>query len=88
MSDNDIRPLEQQPVTQTIRVRNDNRFGAVLSAFYAFCLSRASGALGPRRDSYSVIVFDHDVQVRRSICSSRSYPHLKIFLDNHLERLQ
>lgn len=66
MSDNDLQPLPNTPVTPTIRQYNDNRLGAVYSSLYGFWASRHSAlnAVGQnaaiaRRDAYSVILFDH-----------------------------
>jgi hypothetical protein len=64
MGSSDRRPLQGTPVTQRIRVSNDNRLGAVYSALYGFWAAR-HGAINPqggpavqRRDAYSVILFD------------------------------
>ena len=66
MSENDLRPLPNTPVTPTIRRYNDNRLGAVYSSLYGFWTSRHSAlnAVGQNtaiacRDAYSVILFDH-----------------------------
>ncbi|KAG8962040.1 hypothetical protein FRC05_005627 [Tulasnella sp. 425] len=57
MAATDRGPLQGQPVTELISDSNNNRLGAVLSALYGFWITLASGATGPRRDSYSVITF-------------------------------
>jgi len=58
----DIRPLPSTPASDRITRRCNNRFGAVLSSLYNFWSSRAAAVAGPqaaRRDSYSIILFDH-----------------------------
>ncbi|KAG8903433.1 hypothetical protein FRB99_003282 [Tulasnella sp. 403] len=64
MGNQDRRPLPNQPVTQLITNKNDNRFGAVLSSLYGFWVSKGSGTTGERKDAYSVITFDLGVQTR------------------------
>ena len=62
----DIRPLQNTPVSQNIRLYNDNRLGAVYSSLYGFWTSRratlnavAQNAAIARRDAYSMILFDN-----------------------------
>ena len=65
MSIDDIRPLPNTPASDRITQRCDNRFGAVLSSLYSFWSARAAAVAGPqaaRRDSYSIILFDHAVE--------------------------
>lgn len=64
MTYNDRRPLQDTPVSQRIALTADNRFGAVLSSIYGFWVARDaatrnSAAVGARRDTYTVVVFDH-----------------------------
>lgn len=66
-------PLPATPVTPTIMSRHNNRLGAVYLSLHAFWQSReiglaSSGTTVPgqvaaptRRDSYSVILFNHAV---------------------------
>ena len=67
MGINDNRPLQNTPVTARIAARHNNRVGAVYSSLYGFWQARASAlnaAVGngvPRRDAYSVVLFDHHV---------------------------
>ncbi|KAI0058500.1 hypothetical protein BV25DRAFT_1964893 [Artomyces pyxidatus] len=67
MSLDDRRPLPNAPATATIRQHADNRLGAVYSALYSFWSARhAAVTQGPsgaaaRRDSYSVLLFDHTI---------------------------
>ncbi|EIN14302.1 hypothetical protein PUNSTDRAFT_41556 [Punctularia strigosozonata HHB-11173 SS5] len=68
MSAGDRRPLSGTPVTANIASRCNNRLGAVYSALHAFWQSRHSIATGQglaaninRRDSYTVVLFDHEV---------------------------
>ena len=67
MGFNDNRPLQNTPVTARIAARHDNRVGAVYSSLYGFWQARASAlnaAVGngvPRRDAYSIVLFDHIV---------------------------
>lgn len=61
MGATDRQPLANTPVTARLRARHNNRVGAVYSSLYAFWLARhAAISTGTnRRDSYSVILFDH-----------------------------
>jgi len=68
MCDTDHKPLANTPVTQRVSSQHDNRYGAVLSALYAFWSSREvatrQGApSGARQDSYSIVLFDHAPEV-------------------------
>jgi hypothetical protein len=70
MYSSDRRPLPGTPVTAQITGRHNNRLGAVYSSLYAFWVSRqaALNATGTqaavgRRDAYSVILFDHSVNI-------------------------
>jgi len=66
MLQNDRRPLSNTPTTARISANNDNRFGAVLSALQGFWSSRDYGRPPntARRDAYSVVLFDHEVEAR------------------------
>ena len=65
MLSDDRLPLADAPATERIKLRADNRLGAVYSALYSFWSARhaavTSGqeSLGARRDAYSVIMFNH-----------------------------
>lgn len=67
MSSSDRRPLPGTPVTNKITRSSNDRLGAVYSSLYAFWASRMSAVAGGnnaqvnaiRRDSYSVVLFDH-----------------------------
>ncbi|KZP16668.1 hypothetical protein FIBSPDRAFT_794044 [Athelia psychrophila] len=64
MSLGDRHPLPNTPVTNLIAGRSNNRLGAVLSSLHSFWSSRhaavtAGAQNANRRDSYSVILFDH-----------------------------
>lgn len=67
MGGTDRRPLQNTPVTTRIASRHNNRVGAVYSSVHGFWQARASAlnaAVGtgvPRRDAYSVILFDHHI---------------------------
>ncbi|KAE9406917.1 hypothetical protein BT96DRAFT_954710 [Gymnopus androsaceus JB14] len=66
MDGSDHRPLANTPTTALITRNCNNRLGAAYSALYGFWTSRnaalsASGQQGARRDAYSVILFDHNV---------------------------
>ncbi|KAI0089047.1 hypothetical protein BDY19DRAFT_993280 [Irpex rosettiformis] len=63
MSHGDKRPLDGTPITATLRQRHNNRVGAVYSSLYSFWQARhaAITAGAARRDSYSVILFDHEL---------------------------
>ena len=69
MSSKDHRPLANTPMTRRISSQHDNRYGAVISALYAFWASRQvatrNGSItGVRQDSYSIVVFDSSSEVR------------------------
>lgn len=61
MSATDRLPLSNTPVTALLRARHNNRIGAVYSSLHTFWQARHSALTGGanRRDSYSVILFDH-----------------------------
>lgn len=64
MSSTDRQPLRNTPASGKIIQSSNNRFGAVLSSLYSFWSARAAAVAGiqtARRDSYSVILFDHHV---------------------------
>lgn len=61
-------PLANTPVTRRIAAEHNNRLGAVYSALYAFWVARdavvANAAVhGHRRDAYSIILFNHEVDI-------------------------
>lgn len=72
MASRDRLPLSGTPVTDRIRSTHNNRLGAVYSSLYSFWMSRQA-ALDPahsqssttttRRDAYSVILFDHTMNI-------------------------
>ena len=77
MSLTDHRPLANTPMTRRISSQHDNRFGAVLSALYAFWASRQvatrNGSItGVRQDSYSIIAFDRSSEVRNPMHIEKS----------------
>ncbi|KAG8946051.1 hypothetical protein FRC03_001516 [Tulasnella sp. 419] len=57
MKGTDLKPLPATPTSNLIIQHQNNRFGAVLSALYNFCISRSAGGNVARGDSYSVITF-------------------------------
>lgn len=60
----DRKPLPNQPITPRLVYRHNNRFGAVLSALFQFLHERSAIFTDrTRRDSYSVVVFNHGVEV-------------------------
>ncbi|KAG1840861.1 hypothetical protein C8R48DRAFT_739797 [Suillus tomentosus] len=64
MASGDRHPLPNTPASDRIVRRSNNRFGAVLSSLYSFWSARAvavGGQQAARRDSYSVILFDHSI---------------------------
>jgi hypothetical protein len=68
MDATDRRPLTNTPVTASIQRASNNRLGAVYSALYAFWMSRQAAVTANRqsrvtnrRDSYSVVLFDHEL---------------------------
>lgn len=67
MGATDRRPLQNTPVTNRIASQHNNRVGAVYSSLHGFWQARASalnsvaGSAIPRRDAYSVILFDHHI---------------------------
>ncbi|KAG8855500.1 hypothetical protein FRB96_007004 [Tulasnella sp. 330] len=62
MSLSDRQPVANTPSSARITQNNSNRLGAVMSAVYGFWTSRSSGMTGPRRDAYSVILFESHPQ--------------------------
>ena len=56
-----LGPLPNTRVTQKIRQHNDNRLGVVYSSLHGFWTSRhpTQNAAITRRDTYSVILFNH-----------------------------
>jgi hypothetical protein len=67
MSSTDRGPLADAPMTNRIRQTANNRLGAVYSALHSFWSARHAAVtvgsgrqsdVGPRRDAYSVILFD------------------------------
>ena len=65
MSSTDRSPLPNTPATARISARSNNRYGAVLSSLYNFWTARAATIANlnaARRDAYSVILFDDDVE--------------------------
>lgn len=68
MASTDRRPLQNTPVTANIQRASNNRLGAVYSALHAFWMSRQAAVaanrqtrVANRRDSYSVVLFDHEL---------------------------
>jgi hypothetical protein len=61
MGSRDRTPLLNTPVSTTLRLRCNNRYGAVLSALYGFWHSRE--AINPpaqlRQDAYTVVTFNN-----------------------------
>ncbi|KAI0317532.1 hypothetical protein OF83DRAFT_1171919 [Amylostereum chailletii] len=63
----DNRPLANAPATNRITRVADNRLGAVFSALYSFWSARHAAVTAghqvvpARRDSYSVVLFDHTI---------------------------
>jgi len=64
MGSTDLRPLQNTPSTTKISQHNNNRLGSVYSSLHGFWVSRQAtlNAVGqnvavPRRDAYSVILF-------------------------------
>lgn len=51
----DRMPLANTPISATLRLNCNNRYGAVLSALHGFWLSRESATA--RQDAYSVVTF-------------------------------
>jgi hypothetical protein len=64
MTSDDRKPLEDTPVSQLMENTANNRFGSALSAMYSFWLSKAPAAATLRRDTYTVISFNHKAWVR------------------------
>ena len=65
MSWTDRRPLPNTPATARISAHSNNRYGAVLSALYSFWTARAApitASNAVRRDAYSVVLFNDDVE--------------------------
>jgi hypothetical protein len=79
MSNGDRQPLHNAPQTDRIRLRCNNRLGAVYSALYSFWSARHAAAtanrqtISARRDAYSVILFN-DVTTRVLINDFTSSP--------------
>ena len=76
MSFTDHQPLANTPMTKRVSSKHNNRYGAVLSALYAFWSSREvatrQGApLGIRRDAYSIVLFDSTPEVFSGYCNRR-----------------
>lgn len=70
MAHTDLRPLPNRPSADLIIQHSNNRLGAVFSSLYAFWLARSSalnigrrGAIGGRRDAYSVVFFNSSASV-------------------------
>jgi hypothetical protein len=62
MCSSDRKPLANTPATARISAHSDNRLGAVLSSLNSFWTARAAAIANSqanRRDSYSVILFNH-----------------------------
>ena len=77
MGSSDHRPLTHTPMSKRISSNHDNRYGAVLSALYAFLASRQVAmrngpTTGVGQDSYSIIAFDRYSQVRDPIHGKES----------------
>ncbi|CAE6410576.1 unnamed protein product [Rhizoctonia solani] len=66
MDSRDRTPLPNTPVSQLLKTRCNNRYGAVLSALHGFWLSREAGHTTgqPRQDAYSVITFNNHPTTR------------------------
>ncbi|KIJ13990.1 hypothetical protein PAXINDRAFT_116523 [Paxillus involutus ATCC 200175] len=65
MWSSDRQPLANTPATARISATSNNRFGAVLSSVYSFWTARAAAIANSqanRRDSYSVILFNHALE--------------------------
>jgi hypothetical protein len=63
-------------MSQTVSSKHNNRYGAVLSALYAFWSSREvatrQGApSGVRQDAYSIVLFDGTPEVFSGHCNRR-----------------
>ena len=72
----DHRPLANTPMTQRVSSKHNNRYGAVLSALYAFWSSREvatrqGASSGTRQDAYSIVLFDHTTEVFSDYCNRR-----------------
>jgi len=68
MSYSDHRPLANTPVSQRVSAHHNNRYGAALSALYAFWSSREVATRqgtpsGARQDSYSIVLFDDTPEI-------------------------
>ena len=68
MCTTDHKPLSNTPMSQRVSSHHNNRYGAVLSALYAFWSSREvatrqGASSGARQDSYSIVLFDHAPEV-------------------------
>ncbi|KIJ64834.1 hypothetical protein HYDPIDRAFT_111462 [Hydnomerulius pinastri MD-312] len=65
MWSSDRKPLANTPASARISAQSDNRFGAVLSSLFSFWTARAAAVASShaaRRDAYSVILFNHDIE--------------------------
>ncbi|EGO18972.1 hypothetical protein SERLADRAFT_352907 [Serpula lacrymans var. lacrymans S7.9] len=68
MGATDRRPLANAPASNRITQRANNRLGAVYSSLHSFWSAREAAVtrgqqIAARRDSYSVILFDHTMTV-------------------------
>ena len=68
MCSTDRRPLANGPAADLIRCRADNRLGAVYSALYSFWSAAGSTMadqqrISPRRDAYSVVLFNNSTKI-------------------------
>jgi len=64
MFSTDHRPLANTRMTREISSEHNNRYGAALSALYAFWNSRrVAGEMTGVRDAYSIVLFDHTSEV-------------------------
>lgn len=61
MSNVDRKPLQDTPATSEIARSHNNRLGAVYSSLSAFWNARQGSDRGPRRDAYSVVLFDNHI---------------------------
>ena len=66
MGSSDRRPLANSPASSRIVRHSNNRLGAVYSSLDSFWVARHAAVTGgqqaaARRDSYSVILFDHAI---------------------------
>ena len=61
MSKRDHRPRQDTPVTTHLSEHHDNRLGAVYSSLFAFWTARQGPGRDPRRDTYSVVLFNQNI---------------------------